>query len=557
MNLSGVLFLLGHVLLGLAAALIPPAGLSFGTGGPDRAAFVVSIVLVASAGGTLVWRHRQPAGFAFERNDAFLLVTLAWIVASLVGGLPWIFFKGPGFAVDALFEGAAGFTTTGASVLTDVEAEPAGLILWRSLTQWLGGMGIIVLGIAILPKLNRGGIDLLSAEAPGPVAEKLTPRIARTATALWGIYLLLTLLEVLALWAAGMSLLDAINHALTTLSTGGFSTRNGGIGDFTNPAVEWIITGFMLAAGVNFALYFHLLRGRLDPTRRDPEVRGYLVIAIVATVAIGTVLVAQHDLGLLDATRLAAFQVVSVLTTTGFSTADYDFGQWPSLACALLFLLMFVGGCAGSTSGSVKVVRVQVLFKKLGADLRRIVRPHEVVPVRQGDRAIPPDVVSAVTTFLHLFMLLFLAGGVVLLVCGLDPLTAFSASAACLANVGPGFGDVGPAQNYGALNVPAKLVLTTLMIVGRLEIYTVLVLPLLIQRIRARAEPRAPQVYIPPPVESTDPPRVQEWASGRYGPVVQPSDLDGSPVDGSRDGESKPPMEPPSGVDQERRRSGS
>ncbi|MBL4849643.1 MAG: TrkH family potassium uptake protein [Planctomycetes bacterium] len=528
MNPSGVLFLLGHVLLSLAAALVVPASLAFATAGPDRVAFVVSILTVTAAGAALVWVHRQPLGFRFERNDAFLLVTSAWIVASLVGGLPWVVYKGPTFAVDALFEGAAGFTTTGASILQEVEAEPAGLILWRSLTQWLGGMGIIVLGIAVLPKLNRGGLDLLGAEAPGPIAEKLTPRIARTAKALWGIYVLLTMAEALALWGAGMTPLEAVNHAFTTLSTGGFSTRNGGVGDFSSPTIEWIITAFMLAAGVNFALYFHLLRGRAEALCRDPEVRGYLAVAAAATLVVAGTLVTQQGHGLEKGLRLAAFQVVSVITTTGFASADYDFGHWPSLACVLLFCLMFVGGCAGSTTGSVKVVRVQVLLKKLAADLRRIVRPHEVVPVRQGQRAIPPDVVSAVTTFLHLFMLLFVAGGVLLVVCGLEPLTAFSASAACLANIGPGFSDVGPAQNYGGLNTPAKLILTALMIVGRLELYTVLVLPLLIQRLRRRPGPTSVEIYTPPEDsgEGVDVP-VERWVSGRYGlPVPDKRSLD-------------------------------
>jgi trk system potassium uptake protein TrkH len=532
MNLSGVLFMLGHVLLSLAAALLIPAGLAFAQEGPDRVAFALSILTVVAAGGGLSWKFRQSHGFVFARNDAFLLVTLAWVVASAVGGLPWVFFHGPTFAVDALFEGAAGFTTTGSSILSDIEGQPAGLLLWRSLTQWLGGMGIIVLGIAILPKLNRGGIDLLSAEAPGPVAEKLTPRIARTAKALWGIYLLLTLLEALALWAAGMTPFEAINHAFTTLSTGGFSTRNGGIGDFQSPLIEWILTGFMFAAGVNFALYFYLLRGRLKPMRRDPEVRMYLGITLLATAVVAGALIAQQDQGVLDALRFGAFQVVSVLTTTGFATADYDFGRWPDIACVILFGLMFIGACAGSTSGSVKVVRVQILFKKLAGDLRRIVRPHEVVPVRQGDRVIPPDVVLAVTTFLHLFFLLFAAGGMALILCGLDPLTAFSACAACLANIGPGFGGVGPAQNFGGLNVPAKLLLTGLMIVGRLELYTVLVLPLLLQRLHQRAR-RTPTRSKVPPLKGQGkgqpkPERsIERWVSGRYGPIT-PQDPEAS-----------------------------
>jgi trk system potassium uptake protein TrkH len=377
--------------------------------------------------------------------------------------------------VDGLFEAASGFTTTGASILSDIEAESPGFLLWRSLTQWLGGMGIIVLGIAILPKLAVGGMDLLGAEAPGPTTEKLTPRIAQTAKALWVIYVLFTATEALALWLAGMTVFDAANHALTTMATGGFSTNNASITGFSSPLIEIIITVFMVVAGANFALHFKLLRGRPGPLLRDSEFRFFVGLLALATVLIaGDLMLSKQEDSFVDALRLGAFQSATMTTTTGFATADFD--HWPHFSRALLFLLMFVGGCAGSTGGSVKVVRIMIVAKKLVVDLKRLVRPHAVLPVRVGNRGIPDEVVTSVTTFFILFLTLFSFGGLLLSAMGLDLISAFSASAACLGNIGPGFGLVGPTHNFGFMPAPAKVVLVLLMLIGRLELYTMLVL---------------------------------------------------------------------------------
>ncbi|MDH3786898.1 MAG: TrkH family potassium uptake protein, partial [Acidobacteriota bacterium] len=410
----------------------------------------------------------------------------AWGTASLAGALPWIVLEGSGFWVNAIFESVSGFTTTGASILTDIEARGPAILLWRSLTQWLGGMGIIVLGIAVLPKLAVGGLELLGAEAPGPIKEKLTPRIAQTAKALWGIYALLTLIEVTALVLAGMGLFDAVNHAFATMATGGFSTLNSSVSGFASPLIEWIIIVFMILAGANFALHFHLLRGKPGPLLQDREFRYYVSIMALATslICADLMLRAQQEMSLLDAFRDAAFQAVAITTTTGFATADFEL--WPAFSRALLFLLMFIGGCAGSTGGSIKVVRIMITVKKLVIDLKRKVQPHAVLPVRIGPTAVPDDVVNSVTTFLLLFVALFAAGGLLLTMLGIDPTTAFSASAACIANVGPGFGDVGPTLNYGGLPATAKLILLGLMLVGRLELYTLLVL-LFLRRGRRKA----------------------------------------------------------------------
>jgi trk system potassium uptake protein TrkH len=323
-------------------------------------------------------------------------------------------------------------------------------------------------------------MELLGAEAPGPLKEKLTPRIAQTAKALWGIYALLTLLEAVALLALGMSPLDSVSHAFSTMATGGFSTKNASIAAFGAP-IQMVIVLFMMLAGANFALHFQLLRGRPQPLLRDQEFRYYIGFLAVGALLLGADLLLRGSVqGWEPALRLGAFQATSIVTTTGFTTANFD--AWPSFSRAVLFLLMFVGGCAGSTGGSVKVARIVIVAKKLVVDLKRLVRPHAVLPVRLGRRAIPEEIVTSVTTFFMLFLALFATGGLLLALMGLDPISAFSASAACIGNIGPGFGLVGPSMNYALLPAPAKLLLAALMIVGRLELYTVLVLIFLRRR---------------------------------------------------------------------------
>lgn len=482
MNLRGVLFLLGRLLLALAAALMVPLAVAYADRGEGLEAFAVSAALAGAGGLALEWRFRQRELFSFGRREAFVLVTAAWLLATVVGALPYVFVKGAGFVVDAVFESASGFTTTGASIFPDVESEMRSLLLWRALTQWLGGMGIIVLGIAILPKLAIGGMELLGAEAPGPITEKLTPRIAQTAKALWGIYLLFTLLEVGVLVALGLTPFDAVAHSMTTMATGGFSTRNASIAAFESPEVELVVNFFMVLAGASFALHFHMIRGRSRTLIEDAELRVYLAIVFGAALLLAADLyLTRAPYGLIEALRLACFQSTTIVTTTGFATANFD--AWPHFSRALLFLLMFVGGCAGSTGGSVKVIRILIVAKKIAVDLRRFVRPHAVLPLRVGQRTIPEDVVASVMTFFVLFLGLFVAGGMILTLMGLDPLSAFSASASCLGNIGPGFGHVGPTLTYAPLPAGGKLLLAFLMIVGRLEVYTVLVLLFMPRRV--------------------------------------------------------------------------
>ena len=473
MNYRGVAFLLGRLLLVLAVTLLVPAGVDYWFGGENLWVFLAPALLASACGLGLTFAYRQDDGFSFGRREAFLLVSSAWMTATVVGALPFVVLEGPTFIIDAIFESASGFTTTGASVFTDVEALPESVLIWRSLTQWLGGMGIIVLAIAILPKLAIGGMELLGAEAPGPIQQKLTPRIAQTAKMLWGIYVLLTTAEASILLALGLSPVDAVAHAFASMATGGFSTRNASVAGFDSGAVEWVVTLFMILAGANFALHYHWIRGRFSHLARDAEFRLYLkVIGVVTLIVLIDLLWAQAT-DFVEGIRLALFQTVSVITTTGFATANYD--EWPHLSRMVLWLSMFVGGCAGSTGGSVKVVRLIIVVKKIIADLRQTIQPHAVLPVRLGNKAIPTDVVTSVTSFFVLFVLLFAVGGLCLTAMGVSPETAFSASAACLGNIGPGFDQVGPVMNYAGLPAVGKLLLALLMLIGRLELYTMLV----------------------------------------------------------------------------------
>ena len=472
MNYRIVFQLLGRLALALSIAMLVPTVTALALDRSVLWAFVGPASLTAGIGALIVGRSRTDRQ-AFGRREAFLLVTATWIFASIVGALPYLWLHGPSFVVDALFESASGFTTTGASILDDIEAESAPLLLWRSMTQWIGGMGMIVLGIAVLPRLAIGGMELLAAEAPGPTTEKLTPRIAQTAKALWVIYAGLTLIEGVTLWLLGMSPFDAANHAFTTMSTGGFSTRNAGIAAFESPTIEVVINLFMVLAGINFALHFKLLRGRFRRVFTDAELLFFLSVLSIATLLVTTDLV-RSGRDLLEALRLGAFQVVAICTGTGYATAAFD--GWPRASVLILFFLMFVGGCAGSTSGSIKVVRILIALKKLVVDVRRVVQPHAILPVRVGPRAIPEDIVVSVTTFIGLFLTIFVFGALILAFTGLDLESALSVSVAALGNVGPALGDYGPMESYAPLHPVGKLTMVAMMIVGRLELYTVLVI---------------------------------------------------------------------------------
>jgi trk system potassium uptake protein TrkH len=347
-------------------------------------------------------------------------------------------------------------------------------LFWRSLTHWLGGMGIIVLTIAILPFLGVGGMQLFKAEVPGPVADKLRPRITETAKLLWKVYLIFTAAEVLLLFFGGMSLFDSFCHTFGTLATGGFSTKNGSIGAYDSVYFDAVITGFMLLSGINFALHYQLLTGHPKAFYRNSELRFFLGVFLAAFLLIWLTIWQGGMYGPAEAVRYASFQTASILTTTGYATADYEL--WPPLAQMVLVVLIFIGGSAGSTAGSVKCMRIMLLFKHAYRELRRLIHPRAVIPVKLGGRVVAEEVIQSVWGFFMLFLGLLAASFLILAAMGLDPATSFTAVAATIGNIGPGLGSVGPADNYAHLPQAAKAVLILCMVLGRLEVYTVFIL---------------------------------------------------------------------------------
>jgi trk system potassium uptake protein TrkH len=427
---------------------------------------------VTSGIGFALWRW-NPSDPGIHDREGFAIVSFGWSAMAVFGALPFLLTGAIPSATDAIFEAMSGFTTTGASVVEQIEELPKSVLFWRSFTHWLGGMGIIVISLAILPMLGIGGMQLFKAESPGPTKDKLTPRIRQTAALLWGVYVLLSALETALLMLCGMDLFDALCHTFGTMATGGFSTRNASIAAFDNPWIHWVIIVFMFIAGTNFTLHYHALRGRPLRYIRDAEFRYYGATVLCAVVAV--LLSSWSSLrGNGQHLRDVVFQVVSLLTTTGYVTADYE--RWHPFAILVLLLLMFIGGMAASTGGGMKVMRVVIVLKHAHIEIKKLIHPHAIFPLRFGKRIIAQDIATNVLGFFLLFIVIFVAGGAVLLMLGLDFPTALGASIACLANIGPGIGVVGPTGNYTSLPVLSKWVLIVMMLMGRLELYTVLVL---------------------------------------------------------------------------------
>ena len=403
--------------------------------------FLQAIAATLAGGVALYLTGRTDRSEFVSQREGMAIVALGWTVAGFFGALPFYFEGEFPTLVDAVFESVSGFTTTGASVLTDIEAVSRGLLLWRSLIQWLGGMGIIVLGIAILPFLGIGGMQLYKAEVPTPVPDKLQPRIRDTAMILWKVYALITVLQVAALWAGGMSFYDAVNHALTTLPTGGFSTKNASVAQFDSLYLDLVISFFMLLAGINFSLHYQMLRGKPLAFWRDSECRFFLGAVLVLTLIVSFDIWRTVYASLGEALRYGLFQVVSIVTTTGYATADYE--QWPAMSQLILLLCMFLGASAGSTGGGMKCLRIMLCFKFCYKELFSLIHPRAVSHVKIAGKTVPDDVLRSVLGFLALYMGLFGLCSVLLAGLGVDFTTAFGAVAATLGNIGPGFGMVG------------------------------------------------------------------------------------------------------------------
>jgi len=422
-----------------------------------------------------------------DKRDGYVIVTFGWISMSLVGTLPYLFTGAiPGFA-NAFFETMSGYTTTGATILTDIESLPESVLFWRSITHWIGGMGIIVLAIAILPLLGIGGMQLFAAEAPGPSASKLHPRITNTAKRLWLIYVGYTVAETLLLKLAGMSFFDAINHSLSTLSTGGFSTKNDSIAHWNGqPMIQYIIMAFMFLAGTNFVLSYFAFKTKFSKILKDEEFKAYWMFVLGLSIAAILIIYFNADPAtssvshpmvfgdLESAIRHGLFQVLAIVTTTGFVSADYT--AWTPFLTIFFFGIMFLGGSAGSTAGGIKIVRHIIMIKNGLLEFKRTLHPRAILPVRYNKRAVPQPIVFNILGFFILYMLSFIVGVLVFSAMGLDFETSLGGAASSLGNVGPALGDLGPVENYAGLPTGAKWWATFLMLIGRLELFTVLIL---------------------------------------------------------------------------------
>jgi trk system potassium uptake protein TrkH len=474
-DLGAVGRLLGGVLLLVSAALLLPLAWALAAGEPPGP-FGVAALIGGLIGGGLLWTlRRAPRGLT--HRAAFLGVTSSWVGACLFGAVPFVLHPDVSLGVvDAIFESTSGLTTTGATVLSGLDAMPRSLLLWRSISQWVGGMGMVLLGLAVLPILGVGGMQLYKAEAPGPTSDKITPRLAETAKVLWILYVGLTLAVMVLLLLGGMSFFDSVCHAMTTIATGGFSTHDASLGYWDSQYIHGVVTVFMLIGGMNFAILYRAITTGLEWTA-TPELRFYLAIFSVATLLLAIDLRAElpDDFSTAgEAVRHGAFQAATILTSTGYVTQDYD--AWPALSRSVLFALFFFGGMAGSTAGGIKVVRVLLFTKAAFGQFFRLVHPRGVYALKLGDDRVADEIVQAVAGFVALWLLLLIVGTVLLAAHGTDLLTGLSASAVALGNIGPGLEGVGPSHTYAAFAPTAKLVLAALMVAGRLEVYTVLVI---------------------------------------------------------------------------------
>ncbi|KGM28112.1 potassium transporter [Photorhabdus luminescens] len=461
-----ILFSVTMIIPGLVALIYRD-----GAGRAFSQTFIFALII-----GLMLWIPNREQKHELKPREGFLIVALFWIVLGSVGALPFIFSEQPNLSItDAFFESFSGLTTTGATTLIGLDSLPKAILFYRQMLQWLGGMGIIVLAVAILPLLGVGGMQLYRAEMPGPLKDnKMRPRIAETAKTLWLIYVLLTIACTLALWAAGMSVFDAISHSFSTIAIGGFSTHDASIGYFNSPAINTIIAIFLLISGCNFGLHFAVLTGRsLTVYWRDPEFRMFISFQLVLVI-ICTLILWHHTVykSGIETLNQAFFQVVSMATTAGFSTDS--FARWPSFLPILLLCSAFIGGCAGSTGGGLKVIRILLLFLQGSRELKRLVHPNAVYTLKLGRRALPERIIEAVWGFFSAYALVFIISLLLLIATGVDELSAFSAIAATLNNLGPGLGVV--ADNFTAMNPAAKWILVITMLFGRLEVFTLLVL---------------------------------------------------------------------------------
>ncbi|MBQ7657017.1 MAG: TrkH family potassium uptake protein [Clostridia bacterium] len=472
MNYKLVFRLLGRLLLTEAALMLPSLGVSLIYGQGDTLAFLCAIAITAVVGALLSFLLK-PEREDLTARDGMAVAGLSWVILSFFGALPFVLSGAIPHMVDAYFEAVSGFTTTGSTILTEIEHLPKGVLFWRSFTHWIGGMGVLVFTLAVLPRLSGRTSHLARAESPGPTFSKLLPKMSDTAKMLYLLYFALTTIEAVCLLLAGMNLYDALIHALSTAGTGGFSNYNASVGAFHSPLIEWIIGIFMMLFGINFAIYFHMLRREKEPILQNEELWTYLGIVLGATLLITLNILPRYD-GFFEALRNAFFQVTSIVSTTGFGSADFN--VWPLFSKTLLLLLLCLGACAGSTAGGFKLSRVLLLGKSAYRDLEHTIQPRKVAVVRLEGKAVQESTLAQVGVYLSLWVVLAVLGTLLLSLGQTDFVTAFTAVLTTLSNVGPGLNGVGPTENFAFFSPAAKLLLSFMMLAGRLEIYPILLL---------------------------------------------------------------------------------
>ncbi len=451
--------------------MLPSFFIALMYGDGDAAAFVYVILILAAVGFAIV-RFVKPDDTEMYTREGLAVAGLCWLFMSLFGGLPLVFCGACGFW-DAFFEITSGFTTTGATIFADVEALPRGILFWRSFTHWIGGMGVLVFTTALLPSIGGKGAHLARAESPGPTFSKLLPKLGDSAKVLYLIYAVMTILETVALIIAGMPAFDSVIHAFGTAGTGGFSNKNLSLGAYNNVSVEIIVSVFMLLFGVNFTVYFKLAARDFKGAFRHEETRVFIALAVISIVLVSLNLISVYG-DFFTSLRYAAFQVPTVMSTTGYSSADFDL--WPAFSKVYMLVLMLFGSCAGSTAGGLKISRVILLFKMAGREVHRAFQPRKVHVIKLEGKSVPEDTLSQIGIFFFAYICLLLAGTAAVSLGGSDTTTSFTASLACISNIGPGLAAVGPMRNFGSLADPIKVVLSFLMLAGRLELFPMLIL---------------------------------------------------------------------------------
>ncbi len=474
MNIKIILYFIGFDLIFLSFFMIFPVFISLIHTQQDLSSLAVSLAITFFTGIILYLFTRKHRRDDVRHREAFIIVTLTWIIISLFGCIPFLLSGTLSSFTDAYFESMAGFTTTGASVITDIESVPRGTLFWRCMSQWIGGMGIIVFALAILPLLGTGGMQLFKAEVPEISVDKLRPRIIDTAKALWIIYIVLTVTDAALLFTVGMDLYDAICHAFTTMATGGFSTKNASLAHFKSPSIEYITSIFMLLAGINYSLYFYISKGSFSKLLKSNEFRFYISVTIISVLLITAFLWKSTYPSIIDSFKYSLFQVASIMTTTGYSTADYE--QWVSFAQVLLIMLMFFGGMIGSTGGGIKQVRILLMIKQGYREMYQLIHPRAVTAIKLDDKYLDKEILGSIWGLVFLFLGICILATIAMAATGQDIITSTTTVISAMCNVGPAFGIAGPTENYANIPVAGKWILIFCMLTGRLEIYTVLIL---------------------------------------------------------------------------------